>query len=105
VLIVGNYWDPSTNYRGAVSTAKRMPNSRLLLSNSWGHTAYGVSSCVTKAMDRYLLSRKLPAKGTVCQGAYQPFTEVLSSDSTAKKSSIRLEPKLVGGGPGRLMGR
>ena len=44
VLIVGNYWDPATNYAGAVSTSKRLPNSRLLSSNSWGHTAYGTSA-------------------------------------------------------------
>jgi pimeloyl-ACP methyl ester carboxylesterase len=100
VLIVGNYWDPSTNYQGAVSTAQRMPNSRLLLSNSWGHTAYGVSSCVTNAMDRYLVSKKLPTKGTVCQGAYQPFTEELGTDTSAARSANQLPPRLIVG-PGR----
>ncbi|HYI59559.1 MAG TPA: alpha/beta hydrolase, partial [Microlunatus sp.] len=59
VLIVGNYWDPATNYAGAVSTSKRMPNSRLLSSDSWGHTAYGTSDCATSAIDAYLLSKRL----------------------------------------------
>lgn len=104
VLIVGNYWDPSTNYQGAVSTSKRMPNSRLLLSNSWGHTAYGVSPCVTNAMDRYLTSTALPAKGTVCQGAYQPFTEDLEQDTSTAQSANQLQPRLVVG-PGRPTSR
>ena len=77
VLIVGNYWDPATNYQGAVSTSKRMPNSRLLRSSSWGHTAYGTSNCATSAIDNYLLSKRLPAKGKVCVSDYVPFTEDL----------------------------
>ena len=80
MLIVGNYWDPATNYAGAVSTSKRLPNSRLLSSNSWGHTAYGVSECVTDAVDTYLLTKKVPAKGKLCVGDYQPFVEDLSDD-------------------------
>lgn len=96
VLIVGNYWDPATNYSGAVSTAKRMPNSRLLSSDSWGHTAYGASNCVTKAMDSYLLSKKLPAKGKVCAGDYRPFTEDLEDGKTAAQAkSVGKQPIAV----------
>ncbi|MFT4164050.1 MAG: alpha/beta hydrolase [Microlunatus sp.] len=91
VLIVGNYWDPATNYSGAVSTAKRMPNSRLLSSNSWGHTARGTSKCVDNAVDSYLLSKKLPAKGKVCTGDYRPFSEVLDSDG-----SVAAQTKALG---------
>lgn len=91
VLIVGNYWDPATNYSGAVATSKRMPNSRLLLSNSWGHIAYGTSSCATKAVDDYLLSKRLPAKGTVCVGDYVPFTEDLEGpDDEGKALAAKL---------------
>jgi pimeloyl-ACP methyl ester carboxylesterase len=75
VLIVGNLWDPATNYDDAVSAAKLLPNSRLLTSTNWGHTAYGTSDCATGAIDTYLLSARLPAKGTVCEGAYQPFSQ------------------------------
>ncbi|MCA2215976.1 alpha/beta hydrolase [Jidongwangia harbinensis] len=73
VLVVGNYWDPATSYRDAVSTAALLPNSRLLSSDSWGHTAYGTSACVTGAVDRYLLTGALPANGTLCVGDAQPF--------------------------------
>jgi len=74
VLIVGSYWDPATNYTDAVKAAQLMPNSRLLSSDNWGHTAYGTSSCADKYIDQYLLYRDLPAKGAVCTGDDQPFT-------------------------------
>jgi len=73
VLYVGDYYDPATNYAGAVSAAKRMPNSRLLTSDSFGHTAYGTSACTTGAVDAYLLKGTLPKAGTVCVGDVQPF--------------------------------
>jgi pimeloyl-ACP methyl ester carboxylesterase len=80
ILVVGSYWDPATNYDEAVSSAKLLPNSRLLSSTNWGHTAYGTSACATGAIDAYLLRGTLPAKGKVCVGDVQPFTEPLESD-------------------------
>jgi pimeloyl-ACP methyl ester carboxylesterase len=74
VLIVGNYWDPATNYGQAVSAARLLPNSRLLTSDNWGHTAYGTSTCVTRAVDTYLLRGSVPAAGTKCHSPLQPFT-------------------------------
>ncbi len=62
LLFVGNYWDPATRYEGAVSAASRAPNSRLLSSDSWGHTAYG-STSVPTPIGSYLISVKLPAEG------------------------------------------
>ncbi|MDR7275659.1 alpha/beta hydrolase [Catenuloplanes atrovinosus] len=43
LLVVGNY----RNYAGAVPTSRSMPNARLLSTNNWGHTAYGLSDCAT----------------------------------------------------------
>ena len=80
VLVVGNYWDPATNYDGAVAAAALLPRSSLLSSDSWGHTAYGTSACVTDAVDAYLLTGQTPAAGTVCTGDVQPFTEPLGSE-------------------------
>ena len=77
VLVVGSYWDPATNYRQAVAASRLLPNSRLLSSDNWGHTAYGSSACVTRAVDAYLLRGTLPAAGTVCVGDVQPFTQPL----------------------------
>ncbi|MEU2613320.1 alpha/beta hydrolase [Micromonospora sp. NPDC007271] len=105
VLVVGNYWDPATNYQGAVSSAALLPNSRLLSSDSWGHTAYGTSDCATGAIDAYLLKVKLPAKGTVCVGDAQPFVEVPEAPderATASKSALAQRGEPGRGEPKRL---
>jgi pimeloyl-ACP methyl ester carboxylesterase len=81
VLVVGSFWDPATNYADAVASSKLLPNSRLLSSNNWGHTAYGTSACATGITDRYLLYRSLPPKGTTCVGDDQPFRTPLTDDS------------------------
>lgn len=77
LLVVGNYWDPATNYAGAVKAASLLPNSRLVSSNSWGHTAYGTSACVNTAVDTYLLTKAVPPAGAKCVGDVQPFTQPL----------------------------
>lgn len=89
VLIVGTKWDPATNYDDAVSASKLLPNSRLLSNTNWGHTSYGTSDCATNAIDNYLLNGTLPAKGTLCQGAYQPFLEPLPTDSALSASKVQ----------------
>jgi pimeloyl-ACP methyl ester carboxylesterase len=73
VLFVGNYWDPATNYDESVAASGGLPGSRLISSDSWGHTAYGTSTCVTSAVDAYLLKGTLPKSGIVCKGDEQPF--------------------------------
>ncbi|MDN5763816.1 MAG: alpha/beta hydrolase [Microlunatus sp.] len=93
VLIVGNYWDPATNYKGAVAASKLLPNSRLLRSDSWGHTAYGTSDCVTGAVDRYVLTGKVPKAGKVCRGDIQPFTEELEDLSSRKAEQAKKTKK------------
>jgi hypothetical protein len=80
VLVVGDYYDPATNYLGAVKAASLLPNSRLLSSDSWGHTAYGTSACVSDAVNSYLLTLALPRRGTVCTGDSQPFTVPLPTN-------------------------
>lgn len=90
VLYVGNYYDPATNYNEAVSADRRAPNSRLLSSDSFGHTAYGTSACVTNAMDAYLLKGTLPKAGTVCRGDVQPF----ASDESQLAANIARQEAL-----------
>lgn len=73
VLFIGNTYDPATNSTQAEKAAKAMPNAGLILSDSWGHTAYGTSECATKAVDEYLVKGINP--GSIkCSGDYQPFT-------------------------------
>jgi len=89
VLVVGSYWDPATNYYEAVTSAAKLPNSRLLSSDNFGHTGYGTSTCVTRAMDHYLLYKALPARGTVCKGD-QPFTQARTEAAAASVGSLDL---------------
>lgn len=92
VLVVGNYWDPATNYNDAVSSAELLPNSRLLSSDSWGHTAYGTSACVTNSVNEYLLRGTLPAEGTVCKGDFHPFTKSPAGQRTAGTARTQRPP-------------
>jgi hypothetical protein len=87
---VGTRWDPSTNYDGAVAAARLLPNSRLLSNDNWGHTSYGSSQCVTGAMDTYLLTQKVPAKGAFCHGDVQPFV----GEPPGEAGLARLDPRL-----------
>jgi pimeloyl-ACP methyl ester carboxylesterase len=96
VLVVGNFYDPATNYDGAVTAAKLLPNSRLLSSDSFGHTAYGTSDCLTGAVDAYLVRLALPAKGTVCVGP-QPFTEPLTPVAAAGRIVPKQAPATKSG--------
>ncbi|SCL62132.1 TAP-like protein [Micromonospora citrea] len=101
VLVVGNYWDPSTNYQGAVGAARLLPNSRLLSSDSWGHTAYGTSACVTGAVDAYLIRGALPANGTVCTGDVQPFAEPPGKPAANRRAESSKSVLAAEGAPGR----
>ncbi|MBQ1051023.1 alpha/beta fold hydrolase [Micromonospora sp. C51] len=100
VLVVGNYWDPATNYTGAVAAARLLPNSRLLSSDNWGHTAYGTSDCVTGAIDAYLLRLTLPKRGKVCHGDIQPFEE-LPETEVARRAEIAKSDLAAQGAPAR----
>jgi len=88
VLIVGARWDPATNYDDAVPASKLLPNSRLPSTTNGGHTSYGTSDCATHAIDNHLLTVALPAKGTLGEGAYQPFLEPLPTDSGVSASTL-----------------
>jgi TAP-like protein len=101
---VGDYYDPATNYDEAVSTAALLPNSRLLSSDSFGHTAYGTSACVTTAVDTYLLTGALPPAGTVCKGDIQPFAPAApGTEARTGKPAVAGDAARVGAStpPGR----
>lgn len=98
VLFIGNYYDPATNYDDAVSADRRAPNSRLLTSDSFGHTAYGTSACVTNAMDAYLLKATLPRAGKVCKGDIQPFAAEESELAANAARQEALQRRLTGAG-------
>jgi pimeloyl-ACP methyl ester carboxylesterase len=74
VLVVGSVWDPATSYDNAVKVTRLLPNSRLVSSDNWGHTALLTSACVDNTIWDYLLHPQAPApKITYCRGDVQPF--------------------------------
>lgn len=73
VLVVGNTYDPSTSYQGAVAASELLPNSALLTVEAFGHTAYGMQRCATETIDAYLLEGTVPEDRT-CEAEYEPFT-------------------------------
>jgi pimeloyl-ACP methyl ester carboxylesterase len=72
-LIVSSRHDPATPYGNAVALELIMPGSRLLTHDGWGHETILVSSCVDRAVERYLTAGELPGRGAVCQPDARPF--------------------------------
>ena len=66
MLVVGNLFDPATRYHGAVTVDRLLPRSRLLTLAGWGHTSLFASACVDAYVSTYLLTSRVPPKGTVC---------------------------------------
>ncbi|MFF4411565.1 alpha/beta hydrolase [Streptosporangium sp. NPDC001559] len=67
LLVANSLHDPATVYPWAVSTARQLGRSgRLLTYEGWGHIVYGRGPCATGAIDSYLISRTLPARGARC---------------------------------------
>ncbi|MEI6220948.1 MAG: alpha/beta hydrolase [Actinomycetes bacterium] len=67
LLIIGTTRDPATPYHWAVGLHKVLLNSTLITLNGDGHTgANRGSTCVDKAMNRYLLTGKPPTRDMTC---------------------------------------
>jgi pimeloyl-ACP methyl ester carboxylesterase len=103
VLVVGSFWDPATNYDSAVASSRLLPNSRLLSSNNWGHTAYGTGVCATAAIDSYLLTGRTPPKGKVCTDAPQPFASPLPTVRTLASRPGKILPPVVSPRPDSIL--
>lgn len=92
VLVVGNFFDPATDYAGAVASNFLLPNSRLLSYAGWGHTAAysGRSTCVDDYVTSYFIDGRLPPNGTVCPAAANPF----APPPAAARGSSRAMPRV-----------
>jgi pimeloyl-ACP methyl ester carboxylesterase len=82
VLVVGNLFDPATPYQGAVTLDRLLPRSRLLTLAGWGHTSLFASACVDGYVSTYLLTTRVPPRGTVCQPDVVPFAEPAATAQT-----------------------
>jgi pimeloyl-ACP methyl ester carboxylesterase len=66
IVVVGSTGDPITPYSWAQSLTAELGNAVLLTRVGDGHTAYGASSCIRDAVDRYLITLATPPPGTRC---------------------------------------
>ncbi len=66
ILVIGTTGDPATPLRWAESLAAQLQSGVLLTYEGEGHTAYGESACVNDIVERYFLSRAVPAAGVRC---------------------------------------
>ncbi|TVT48891.1 alpha/beta hydrolase [Amycolatopsis rhizosphaerae] len=68
LLMLNSRYDPETPYEWA-ETASRQSGAVLLRYDGWGHGVYfRNSACVVGAADAYLISGKVPPRGTHCAG-------------------------------------
>lgn len=67
ILVVGTTDDPAAPYAWSVALAGHLQSGELLTNDGFGHTAYGHSTtCVTDAVDTYLLTGHPPPTNTTC---------------------------------------
>jgi hypothetical protein len=66
ILIVSSLLDASTPLRWAFGLQRQVAGSGLLFADVVGHTGYLHSACTREAEARYLVTGRLPARGTVC---------------------------------------
>jgi pimeloyl-ACP methyl ester carboxylesterase len=95
VLVVGNLFDPATPYHGAVTVDGLLPRSRLLTLAGWGHTSLGVSSCVDAHVSRYLLTTRVPPRGTVCEPDVMPFAQPAAAAQAQQAASASAKAELI----------
>lgn len=67
VVVVGTTGDSATPIEGTRRMADALADGRLLVVEADQHTGYGANSCVTDAVDGYLVSLVVPPDETVCR--------------------------------------
>lgn len=68
ILVVGTLRDPATPYQWAEALANQLDAGLLLTYDGDGHTAYARgSSCIDKAVERYLITTEPPSSDRVCR--------------------------------------
>ncbi|SCE70876.1 alpha/beta hydrolase fold [Micromonospora echinospora] len=66
ILVVGTTGDPATPYEQTPALAAMLGVGRVLTWEGEGHTAYPQTTCVTEAVDAYLIDLTVPAEGLRC---------------------------------------
>ncbi|WP_197289051.1 alpha/beta hydrolase [Nocardia sp. NRRL S-836] len=73
VVVVGNYYDPATQYEFARRMARELGNARLISVDAFGHCILGDSAGADAAVTRYLVDLTAPVNGSVYHPNVQPF--------------------------------
>lgn len=66
ILVLGGVDDPVSPYGEVRALTAQLDSATLLSWQSGTHGAYPTSSCITSAVDTYLLAGTVPAPGTLC---------------------------------------
>jgi pimeloyl-ACP methyl ester carboxylesterase len=94
-LVVATTYDPATPYRGALRLVHQLGNARLITMRGDGHTAYGgESKCIDDAVNKYLRSITLPAKGRECKQD-TPFAAPEATASLAPRAQAKQTDRRV----------
>nr|WP_232376096.1 alpha/beta hydrolase [Amycolatopsis aidingensis] len=73
VLVIGNYYDPATQYAFAERMADQLGFARLLSVDAFGHCILGNSAELDSATADYLVDLKVPGPGQVYEPDTHPF--------------------------------
>jgi pimeloyl-ACP methyl ester carboxylesterase len=66
-LLLNALHDPATGYNWATDVARQLGHNGVLLTyEGWGHGVYNSGPCTRQTIDDYLVSLKLPRRGTTC---------------------------------------
>ena len=95
VLVVGNLFDPATPYHGAVTVDRLQPRSRLLTLAGWGHTSLFASACTDAWVSRYLLTTRVPPRGTVCRPDVVPFAQPAAAAQARQAAGASAKAELI----------
>lgn len=66
ILVIGNRGDNATPYEWAVAVARRLASGVLVSYDGNEHTSYGLSACVSRVVDDYLIEGVVPAADVDC---------------------------------------
>ena len=66
IVVVGTTGDPATPYENTAELASMLGVGQVLTWEGEGHTAYPNTTCITNAVDRYLVDLAVPASGLRC---------------------------------------
>jgi predicted transposase YbfD/YdcC len=78
-----------------VILARLLPRPRLLTLDGWDHSSLTKSACITAYVNRYLLTRQLPPRGTACQPDVVPFAQPAAQTASSPADATLAGPPLL----------